>query len=79
MRKYRGLISLSDTVFMKEHGLKANPLHYYYFIQTGEWVDGKRTIGSYQICDVNGALIPEYEECQFSRSRNNLFYLETYT
>lgn len=48
------------------------------FVQNGNWIAyGNREIGSYQICDEDGQEIEAYEHLQFSRTRDNRFFLET--
>lgn len=77
-RIYKGRIYHEDVTWLTKHGIEVNWHTLHYFIQTGEWEANSKTIGSYMICEHTGELIPEYEDCQFSRSRDNTFYLETY-
>lgn len=78
MRKYTGRIFSEDIDWLNKKGFKLDWLKTYHFVQTGEWVSNGKPIGSYQMCDLKGEVIPEYEDCQFSRSRGNTFYLESY-
>ena len=77
-RVYKGRIYHKDVDWLNNKGIEVHWLHTYYFIQTGEWIANSKPIGSYQICMHNGEVIEKYEDCQFSRSRDNTFYLETY-
>ncbi len=79
MRIYKGRIYHKDLEWLEQkHNIVLGWLTEYYFVQTGEWVSGSRPVGSYQICNHAGDILPEYEHMQFSRSRDNTFYLETF-
>jgi hypothetical protein len=78
-RIYSGRIYHKDLEWLEqEHGIVLGWLTTYYFLQTGEWVRGSKHVGSYQICNTAGRVLHKYEHMQFSRSRDNKFYLETY-
>lgn len=78
-RIYRGRIYHKDLEWLEQkHDIVLGWLTTYYFVQTGEWVSGSRHVGSYQMCNLAGYTLPKYEHMQFSRSRDNKFYLETY-
>lgn len=73
-RIYKGMIyGTGDEKYLE--GINLYDFHL--FVQTGEWASGSRTIGSYQMCDCNGEVIEEHEHLQFSRTRENMFYLES--
>ena len=75
MRKiYRGWIMVADD---EKYFTGINTNDDQLFVQTGEWASGNRTIGSYQLCDCHGEVIEEFEHLQFSRTRDNRFFLES--
>ena len=74
-RIYRGMIYGTDGDEKYLEGINLNDDHL--FIQNGYWVASNRTVGSYQLCDCYGQAIEEFEHLQFSRTRENMFYLES--
>lgn len=71
---YRGWIIINNDEQYFE-GINTNDDQL--FVQTGEWVSGTRTVGSYALCDCYGEVIDEFEHLQFSRTMDNRFYLES--
>lgn len=73
--KYKGFIFGSITP-VKAAGV--DPAEMHYFRMVGFWIDGNnRKVGSYVLSDDKGNEIEGLKYLQFSRSRNNEFYLES--
>lgn len=73
-RIYRGKIyeTEADKPYLADIDTKQDHI----FSISGAWVSNSKTISSYQLCDANGEALPEFENLQFSRTRNNIFLLE---
>lgn len=75
---YKGYIRFtSDTEYDECKKAGIDCLGLLRFRNNGFWVAGSRRINSYVICDKNGDDIPEFEHIQFSKSRTNIFYIES--
>ena len=74
VKKYSGYIVTdpSDREYLR--GIDLDQKHL--FSITGFWTAGSREISSYQLCDKNGDTIEALAHLQFSRDKNNRFYLE---
>lgn len=73
-RIYKGYIYCDDEVYFEKDFTKK--LHT--FINNGFWVGyGNREVNSYVLCDENGEEIEKYSHIQFSKTRSNIFYVES--
>lgn len=74
-RIYKGMIyhEAPHAAYLK--GL--NTYDFHFFTVSGFWTAGNREIASYNLCDANGEPLPEYKHIQFSRSRENMFFIES--
>lgn len=78
IRIYHGRIASDDidTINKRFGADRFNWLTTYDFLHTGEWIQNGKPVGSYQLCGLDGEVIEEFEDMQFSRTRDGIFYLE---
>ena len=73
--KYKGYV-FSGAMYLRSVGLDPKEPHYFKLI--GFWIGNKnQRVGSYVLSDENGKALEGLEYLQFSRTRDNEFYLES--
>lgn len=74
-RIYKGFIFSDENDKNYLQGIDLNKSHLFYI--NGFWTSSNGKTSSYKLCDTNGEDLPEFEHLQFSRNKNNVFFLES--